>query len=233
MRPKKEISAKGAELSQKIAERLVELRKEKNLSQPDLVEALEEQYSGEGFSRGLGSIKDYEARMKYEFDKPPANFGSNLGMGADAIFYLAKFYGVTSDYILGLSDTKTTDSSLAGAASFTGLSEKAVENLRKAAFLHSSTLNKILEDDNILMLSLLLRTLETHNEVVQEGISAVRNKRSQTDVGTVYLELRDLKFNLYELYEDFNELVRNSLKIINIQDSERELTEIMMNSEEA
>ncbi|MBQ7438132.1 MAG: hypothetical protein IJV30_12530 [Oscillospiraceae bacterium] len=231
----KVLSPKEIILSEEIAHRLRQLRlsyqtpDNKPLSMDRMSEMIETKYAADGFKLSKSSILNYEID-DYEYNP---KFGKNLGMSAQVIYYLSDFFGVSADYITGKSEVKTTDSSLAGAASFTGLSEKAVENLRKAAFLHASTLNKILEDDNILMLSLLLRTLETHNEVVQEGISAVRNKRSQTDVGTVYLELRDLKFNLYELYEDFNELVRNSLKIINIQDSERELTEIMMNSEEA
>ena len=50
---------------------------------------------------------------------------------ADSVLLLASHFGVSIDYLLGLTDAPTTDASLRGAAVFTGLAEGAVQVLVK------------------------------------------------------------------------------------------------------
>ena len=48
--------------------------------------------------------------------------------------YLVKYarhFGVSADYLLGLSDTKTSDTTLRSVCDYTGLSEEVVETLSK------------------------------------------------------------------------------------------------------
>ncbi len=47
----------------------------------------------------------------------------------DTLEKLAKYFNVSTDYMLGLTDNKTTDTDLRAVCEYTGLSEKAAENL--------------------------------------------------------------------------------------------------------
>lgn len=51
----------------------------------------------------------------------------------DKVVALAKYFGVTSDYLLGLSETETDNRDLAFVSDYTGLSVEAVEALQKIA----------------------------------------------------------------------------------------------------
>lgn len=48
---------------------------------------------------------------------------------ASNIIKIARYYGVSTDYLLGNTPNATTDEKLQGVCKYTGLSEKAVENL--------------------------------------------------------------------------------------------------------
>lgn len=53
----------------------------------------------------------------------------------DKLIKIAEFYNVSVDYLLGLSDVKSTDTSIKSICNYTGLSETAINNL------HNSTQN--------------------------------------------------------------------------------------------
>ena len=48
---------------------------------------------------------------------------------AEVIFKLAKYYNVSSDYLLGLRKEKSTNPKITDISDYTGLSDKAIENL--------------------------------------------------------------------------------------------------------
>ena len=52
---------------------------------------------------------------------------------ADKLMKIAQFFGVSADYLLGLSETRTTDPNLKEICSYTGLSEKSVALLNQFA----------------------------------------------------------------------------------------------------
>lgn len=56
---------------------------------------------------------------------------STRKLKADAIISLAKHFGVSADYILGLSNVRSNDTDMQGACKYTGLSEEAIDRLRK------------------------------------------------------------------------------------------------------
>lgn len=220
-------------LSIEIAHRLKALRlsypteDKKPLSREKLSELIEKKYAADEFKLSRFSIMNYEID-----DIVHKDFGSNLGMSAKVIYYLSDFFGISSDYIVGRREEKTPDNSLAGAVAYTGLSETAMDNLRRAAFLHSSTINRLFENDDFLMLSVNLRQLEGNNQELIEDIEEAREQSYQSDLGGIYEKLRYLKLNLYETCERFKELICESLHITDTNGIEKELIEIIWNSEE-
>lgn len=94
-------------MKQILGDRLKSLREEKGISQEDLATAL-------GISRL--SVGNYERSIRTP--------------EAETIIKIAKYFGVSSDYLLGLSDVKTADTDLKAACEYTGLSEKALRTLR-------------------------------------------------------------------------------------------------------
>lgn len=80
--------------------------------------------------RGVSVSRD--TLINYErdpSDKFAARRGTCPGMSAENLVALARLYEVRADYILGLTDTKTTDDDIATACVTTGLNESAVEKL--------------------------------------------------------------------------------------------------------
>ena len=109
-------------LSAIIGKRLKKLRCEKGLSHEKLSRVLAEKYDLKVSSVSL---------MYFEADDVEnSRFGSNLKMSSEYVRRLADFYGVTADYILGISSIKTNDPQKAAAVKYTGLSEEAIEALR-------------------------------------------------------------------------------------------------------
>ena len=104
----------------KTATRLRELRKEKGLSHQKLADKLMEEFD-------ISISKD--ALMNYEALENHSRFGSTSGMRAEYLFVLAKFYRVSSDYILGLADIRTVNADYQAIHKKTGLSDHAIEVL--------------------------------------------------------------------------------------------------------
>lgn len=82
------------------AMRLKELRVEKGLSQRELRDAIVETY-GVKMSRDV--LVMYET-----IDTTSKRYGRNAGMRIEYLRCFADYFGVTSDYLLGLSDMRTT-----------------------------------------------------------------------------------------------------------------------------
>lgn len=96
-----------------IAERLKRLRKSRNLSHAKLAIA-------------VGICKD--SLIQYEcVEEWHNNCNKNLSMTVNSLMLLAKFYGVSTDYILGLSDDPER---IPGACDMLGLSAESVSFLR-------------------------------------------------------------------------------------------------------
>ena len=101
-----------------MADRLKRLRESRNLSHDRLSQTIAEQYKEYGVSISRDSLINYEKAN----DK-------NLGMRAECLRCLADFYGVSTDYLLGISDEKTPDTNARAVIAYTGLSEDNVLTL--------------------------------------------------------------------------------------------------------
>lgn len=90
------------------AQRIKELREDRGLSQGKLADEL-------GISRG--ALSYYESYQRT----------ADISM----LVKFASYFGVTTDYLLGLSDVATTDADLKMICDATGLSEKTVKRIEK------------------------------------------------------------------------------------------------------
>lgn len=91
----------------KVSRRIVELREEKGETQQELADAI-------GITR--------QSLSRYEIAARTIN--------VDVLGALARHFEVSSDYLLGLSDVKSTEQDTKIACKVTGLSEKAIENIK-------------------------------------------------------------------------------------------------------
>lgn len=70
----------------------------------------------------------------------------------DDLIKLAKLYKTSTDYLLGLTDIKTTDTELKAICEYTGLTEEAIHNIKCANSLvteHEKTISDILAQKRI------------------------------------------------------------------------------------
>ena len=89
-----------------------------------LKEALAQRY-GDG-----KEIISKDSLQKYESTEPKsANIRANNGMKVEYLRYFADFYGVSADYLLGLSDVATRNETIQGINEKTGLWEDAITRL--------------------------------------------------------------------------------------------------------
>lgn len=115
------VMKKNADLSFTIATRLKQLREEKALSHQRLCESLDKTL---GITISRDSLINYEVDSEYH----PASY-KNLGMRIEYLHALAAFYGVSTDYILGLTDTKSPAQEVQDVCRITGLSENSICSL--------------------------------------------------------------------------------------------------------
>lgn len=103
------------EKSNAMVKRIKELRESKGLSHERLRLKLDEQY---GYKISKGSLMNYEG-----------NTGKAEGMSVETLRVLADFYEVSTDYLLGLTDTATPNVEKRAIVEATGLSEESVTYL--------------------------------------------------------------------------------------------------------
>ena len=100
-----------------MAQRLKDLRAERGLSHESLRNALKKKYE---IDISVDSLKNYEVSKT-----PHAKAYKNDGMRVEYLRCLADFYGVSSDFILGISDVKSAEKGVQAIVKNTGLSEKS------------------------------------------------------------------------------------------------------------
>lgn len=94
-----------------VSKRIVELREEKGETQQELANAI-------GITRQTLSRYEIAART----------------VNVDVLAALAQHFKVSADYLLGLSDIRSTVQNMQTACEVTGLSEKAIENIKSLEY---------------------------------------------------------------------------------------------------
>lgn len=116
------------ELTVTLAERLRTLRQDRGLTILGLKAALKEKY---GIDISGESLTNYEVK-----DSNHSKYGKNEGMNVKYLRCFADFYGVSTDYLLGRTETSNPDPKIQEICEYTGLSEHAV------SVLHTIKLNE-------------------------------------------------------------------------------------------
>lgn len=107
---------------EKTAKRLKQLREHAKLSHAKLRIALKEKY---GIEISEASLKKYEIADKYHI-----NYGNLKGMKIEYLNMFADFYNVSTDYILGRTNSTSVDLTEKVIYENFGLSSKTIKNLK-------------------------------------------------------------------------------------------------------
>jgi len=120
-----------------MAKRLKELRESRGLSYSKLSNELTEAYHDHNNPQKEGgdcetrkTIISRDSLINYEVDEiPHSKAYANNGMSVENLRYLCDFYGVSADYLLGLTDVKTPDDGVKSILKSTHLTEEAATSL--------------------------------------------------------------------------------------------------------
>lgn len=207
------------EQSIKMGKRLKALREEttlneKKLSHVALKEKLKEQY---GIDISRDSLMNYEVS-----EVNHSKFGTNLKMSVEYLNCLANFYGVSTDYLLGLSDVKTIKEDIQVACKTTGLSADAIKALQFDNEQSKRHDMFIFEDFLIKELYVSFWALQMRNSV--KNVVQVQSLQSKLGSDIVTDETDYYRWRAVQKFEEsfdkavkeFTPLYSNDLKITDI-----------------
>lgn len=110
-----------------INKRLKELRESKKLSHEKLAKELTKMYGGKG--------QNEHGKEKYRLSRQILIDYENKdrvnGMSIDTLNMLSDFYNVSTDYILGLTNIKTSNTTIKEICEITGLNEESIKSLER------------------------------------------------------------------------------------------------------
>lgn len=139
-----------------LGERLEDLIKETGKSYRTISKELKDKYD---FSISAGTISKLISNEEYNNPK------------AETIIYLSKYFGVSADYLLGLSNVKTTDTNLQAVCNFTGLDTSSVDLILKAK--NKKELDSLIESGILFILS---AELSDYKKASKEFIDVYEDK---------------------------------------------------------
>lgn len=78
----------------------------------------------------------------------------------DLLVRIARYFNVSADYLLGLSNSKVVETNMKSACDYTGLSEKAITSIKSLNESERDKLNKLFENKKFVKFLILLSELE-------------------------------------------------------------------------
>ncbi len=123
---------------------------------------------------------------------------------ADDLILLSKKFNVSADYLLGLSDTPTTDKDIQFICEYTGLKAKAINELHKfAALKFSGVLSYESESKDILSLFISKRYLFDIEFLIDRYITEIKKLKKLYE--ELYSNLKQSESENYIIYEKIDE----------------------------
>ena len=92
-------------------------------------------------------------------------------INVEALGKLAEFFGVSADYLLGLSDVRSTEQDIQTACEVTGLSEKAIENIQNVYYHFPRAAREELAP--------MILNMGTHSDDEKEDFTKTVNQKSE------------------------------------------------------
>ena len=148
-----------------------------------------------------------------ENDECSADFGSNK------VTALARHYGVTTDYLLGLSKDPTTEKNKKVAIAVTGLSQEAIDCLSSIEQEKRDFISYLITMDRFRDFIDLLSEYDALGQEVMTYIVALRNGFDDSSPRSVVMLLNAASVGLLDDLKDMRatklELIETAMEIIN------------------
>ena len=111
----------------------------------------------------------------------------------ETLMLIAKHFGVTTDYLLGLSNTQSVKVDIQNACKVTGLSGEAIDGLeyvRKYYPMYLPAMNSIISSDYFINILSAIEAVKNCSKYPHDIQSDFVSKRS-SELGTVYSHIKD------------------------------------------
>lgn len=190
----------------KTKQRLKELREKKGISHETLSQILKDEYN---INISGQRLRDYEITDVYH-----SKYQSTKGMRIEYLYSLAKYFNVSTDYLLGLTDSKAINIDDRKISDKTGLTDKTINILQ-------TLLNPYQEQMDLInyIIQKLIKTDMNYSilDDISELLNINQNIISSCNNSTLFLS--DLNFEETEKYSKVNLEEDNSLKDSDIIDT--------------
>lgn len=167
---------------QMFAKRLKELREEKGLNQKECAEKL-------NISRG--SISFYEN-------------GERLP-DIETIYNMAKFFNVSADYLIGLTDISTADTNVQAVCKYTGVSQNVIDMLNGFFVKNKDCNDTYLAGFNLFFEGYSIEFFDRFYRVISSSVA--ENKESTKSEKAWLKEAKNLAFEKFSLYETLSDVI--------------------------
>lgn len=118
-----------------------------------------------------------QTQQAKQMNIPHQNFAKYVNNEAECsistVCKMARYYGLTTDYLLGLTDIKTSDTKIKDICEYTGLSEEAIRQLElwsKGSGRLTETLNTLLNNSYFCLFLVELMNLSIHSSEVIKNV---------------------------------------------------------------
>ena len=170
-----------------LPDRYADLRHEKGLSQT-------------GLAAALNCNKQYISKFE----------DGTRSLSLNMLQKYAVFFGVSTDYLLGISDIRSPDSEIQAVCKYTGLSEKAVERLHFYAELH-----KTFSSDSMKYLSDMI--VEINPAVLSVQFESIKNELERlVNMLVKYFEKNADDENYAENFAEFETEINNQIEFCDL-----------------
>lgn len=176
----------GNEIKLTTGEKLKDLRKAAGLTMEQLCAEILEKY---GYTMTKSKYHNIENDKDEDF-------------GYQTFVYLARYYNVSTDYLLGLSENKTTDKNEQTAIAVTGLNEQAIKRLKLLTHDQKAALAFMLNQIQFVDILELFYQAKKRKQYLSGNNQTILESASAASAIDILEPLIDDSSNLHHLYKE-------------------------------